>query len=396
MKKIVEFKQEQEENKKISKNKSLIIVALSIIVILAIIIIVVYNANKDVRNFMDKYILRKNVTQENVPMIEYDYESNTHVIPYGKYICVLAENTLFEYNSSGKKEQEVKIEITKPVYEVEGKYLIIGEKDNKKLYLITGNHIVWEKEVEGNIDKVSVNKNGYVSVIVTGTTYKSVIITYDAKGNELFKSYLSNTIAIDSAISLDNSELAYAEINTSGTNLQSAIKIISINEAKEKNTEAKYTYAPANSLIMSIKYQDKNQLIGMYAESIHIMQNGNDTEILKLTEDGKKITFADIKLNNHIFRTIEQSTGIFHANTVVEITNVNNQKQSIYTIEEVAKSVVSHQTIIAINIGTQVDFIDTNGWLVRRYNSSQEVRNIVIGEGVAGIIYRDRIELITL
>ena len=396
MKKIVEFKQEQEENKKISKNKSLIIVALSIIVILAIIIIVVYNANKDVRNFMDKYILRKNVTQENVPMIEYDYESNTHVIPYGKYICVLAENTLFEYNSSGKKEQEVKIEITKPVYEVEGKYLIIGEKDNKKLYLITGNHIVWEKEVEGNIDKVSVNKNGYVSVTVTGTTYKSVIITYDAKGNELFKSYLSNTIAIDSAISLDNSELAYAEINTSGTNLQSAIKIISINEAKEKNTEAKYTYAPANSLIMSIKYQDKNQLIGMYAESIHIMQNGNDTEILKLTEDGKKITFADIKLNNHIFRTIEQSTGIFHANTVVEITNVNNQKQSIYTIEEVAKSVVSHQTIIAINIGTQVDFIDTNGWLVRRYNSSQEVRNIVIGEGVAGIIYRDRIELITL
>lgn len=396
MKKIVEFKQEQEENKKISKNKSLIIVALSIIVILAIIIIVVYNANKDVRNFMDKYILRKNVTQENVPMIEYDYESNTHVIPYGKYICVLAENTLFEYNSSGKKEQEVKIEITKPVYEVEGKYLIIGEKDNKKLYLITGNHIVWEKEVEGNIDKVSVNKNGYVSVIVTGTTYKSVIITYDAKGNELFKSYLSNTIAIDSAISLDNSELAYAEINTSGTNLQSAIKIISINEAKEKNTEAKYTYAPANSLIMSIKYQDKNQLIGMYAESIHIMQNGNDTEILKLTEDGKKITFADIKLNNHIFRTIEQSTGIFHANTVVEITNVNNQKQSIYTIEEVAKSVVSHQTIIAINIGTQVDFIDTNGWLVRRYNSSQEVRNIVVGEGVAGIIYRDRIELITL
>lgn len=386
-------KREKKKNAKKARNIIIVTIALILVGTLA----VVYNANKDFRNFMDKYILRKNVTEENLPTIEIDYNSNTSIIPYGKYICILAENTLSQYNASGKKENEVKIEIGNPIYAVEGKYLVIGEKDNQKLYLVTGEHIVWEKNIEGNLAKVSVNKNGYVSAIVTGTTHKSVIITYDAKGNELFKSYLASTIAVDSAISPDNSELAYAEVNTTGTAVQSSIKIISIDAVKEKNTEAKYTYtAPQNNLIMRIQYQDKNALVAMYEDGIHLFQNGTDTEILKLVEEGKKITFADIKLNNHVFRTVEKSTGLFQADTIIEIKNINTQKENMYTAEEVVKSVESYKNIIAINLGTEVEFIDTNGWLAKRYTSTQVIRNIVIGDGLAGVIYRDKIELINL
>lgn len=386
-------KREKKKNAKKARNIIIVTIALILVGTLA----VVYNANKDFRNFMDKYILRKNVTEENLPTIEIDYNSNTNIIPYGKYICILAENTLSQYNASGKKENEVKIEIGNPIYAVEGKYLVIGEKDNQKLYLVTGEHIVWEKNIEGNLAKVSVNKNGYVSAIVTGTTHKSVIITYDAKGNELFKSYLASTIAVDSAISPDNSELAYAEVNTTGTAVQSSIKIISIDAVKEKNTEAKYTYtAPQNNLIMRIQYQDKNALVAMYEDGIHLFQNGTDTEILKLVEEGKKITFADIKLNNHVFRTVEKSTGLFQADTIIEIKNINTQKENMYTAEEVVKSVESYKNIIAINLGTEVEFIDTNGWLAKRYTSTQVIRNIVIGDGLAGVIYRDKIELINL
>ena len=134
----------------------------------------------------------------------------------------------------------------------------------------------------------------------------------------------------------------------------------------------------------------------MYENSIHILQQENDTEIMKLNENDKKISFADIELNNNVFRTEEKSTGIFSADTVVEIKNVNNQKESIYTTKNVAKSVTSGQNILAINLGTEVEFIDTNGRLVKKYTSTQVVRNIVICEGLAGVIYRDKIELISL
>lgn len=54
---------------------------------------------------MDKYIFRKDVTEENVPTIDIDYKSNTNIFTYGKYICILAENTLNEYSASGKKKK---------------------------------------------------------------------------------------------------------------------------------------------------------------------------------------------------------------------------------------------------------------------------------------------------
>ncbi len=393
MDKVIKFR----KDRKLNKRKIYIMIAVFIVAIIITTIAIIYNANKNFRNFMDKYIFRKDVTEENVPVVELEYNSNTNIFSYGKYICVLAENNLNKYNSSGKKEKEVKIEINNPIYDVEGKYLVIGENGSQKLCLISDDHIIWEKNVDGNLNKVTVNKNGYVSAIVTGTTYKSVIITYDAKGNELFKSYLSNTIAVDACISPDNAELAYAEVNNSGTTIQSNIKIISIKEAKEKNTEPKYTYnANQNSLILRIKYQEKSQLICMYDDSIHKFEEGVDVELTKLDEDNPKISFADIELTNYIFKAYEKSTSLFNADTIIEMQNTSNGKENIYTIEKVAKSVVTYNNVIGVNLGNEIYFIDTNAWLIKRYYSSQVIEKIVLGDGIAGVIYGDKIEIINL
>jgi len=393
MDKVIKFR----KDRKLNKRKIYIMIAVFIVAIIITTIAIIYNTNKNFRNFMDKYIFRKDITEENVLVVELEYNSNTNIFSYGKYICVLAENNLNKYNSSGKKEKEVKIEINNPIYDVEGKYLVIGENGSQKLCLISDDHIIWEKNVDGNLNKVTVNKNGYVSAIVTGTTYKSVIITYDAKGNELFKSYLSNTIAVDACISPDNAELAYAEVNNSGTTIQSNIKIISIKEAKEKNTEPKYTYnANQNSLILRIKYQEKSQLICMYDDSIHKFEEGVDVELTKLDEDNPKISFADIELTNYIFKAYEKSTSLFNADTIIEMQNTSNGKENIYTIEKVAKSVVTYNNVIGVNLGNEIYFIDTNAWLIKRYYSSQVIEKIVLGDGIAGVIYGDKIEIINL
>ena len=393
MDKVIKFR----KDRKLNKKKIYIIIAVFVLAIIIATIMVIYNSNKNFRNFMDKYIFRKDVTEENVPTIDIDYKSNTNIFTYGKYICILAENTLNEYSASGKKEKDVKIEINNPIYDVEGRYLAIGENNGQRLYLISEDHIIWEKSVDGNLDKVTVNKNGYVSAIVTGTTYKSVIITYDEKGNELFKTYLSKTIAVDACVSPDNAEFAYAEVNNSGTTIQSNIKIISIKDVKEKNTEPKYEYnAVQGSLILRIKYQDKSRLICMYDDSIHKFETGVDVELTKLNEDNPKITFADIELSNYVFRTYEKSTSLFSADTIIEMQNTSNGKENVYTIEEVAKSVVSNNNVIAVNLGNEVYFVETNAWLIKRYSSSQVIEKIILGDGVAGIIYSDKIEIVNL
>ena len=126
-----------------------------------------------------------------------------------------------------------------------------------------------------------------------------------------------------------------------------------------------------------------------------MIESNVDVKLIELEED-KKVTFGDCEMTNFVYRTVEQSTGLFSANTIVEMINVTNQKETTYTVEGIAKSVASYNNIIAVNLGSEVDFINTNGWLVKRYTSSQEIRNIVICDGLAGIIYRDRIELVSL
>ena len=384
------------KTKKTNNNKIKIIVT-AVIAAIIVLMIILYSTVTPVRKFFDKYIFRKIVSEEKLVSIQLDYDSNVNIIGYNKYICVLAENKLKQYQSSGNLANEIKLEVSNPIYNVNNRYLVIAEKGSSKFYLVADNKISWEKEVDGNISKVDVNRNGYVTVILTGTAYKSVIVTYDAKGNELFKTFISRNMALDATVSSDNQSMAFAEIDTSGTQIQTTIKIISIEKAKANEDYITFTYsAPSNSLITNIEYQNKNKLICIYDDSIHVIENNQDQEIMKLQEDDKKINQADIRLTNYVYRTVEKSTGLFQADTAIEMMNIDSKKETVYTVEGVVKNIYCYDNILAVSLGQEVEFFNTSGWLIKKYSSSQDVQGIVITNGVAGIVYRDKLEFINL
>jgi len=398
MNKLFNFDSEISPKKKINKRKLTITITFFAIILIILVMMIIYSSNKPFRKFLDRYLFRKNISEEKLVSIELDYNSNVEVLAYNKNIGILAENKLMLYNQSGELVSEIKLEISNPTYYVNNKYLAISEKNSSKIYLISGTKIIWEKEVDGNVSKLDVNENGYVSAILTGTTYKSVIETFDAKGHELFKTYLSTTNAMDATISTDNKYLAFAEVNTTGTVIQSNIKIVSIEKAKETPSESfVYTYeASSNSLVTNIQYQNKNKLVCIYDDSIHVIEGQQDNVIMQLNDNEQKITAADIKLEGNVYRAIEKSTGLFSADTIIEIQNIENNKYTVYTVEGVTKTIYCFDNIIAANLGQDVEFINTNGWLIKSFTSSQDIKNIVIGNNLAGIIYTDKVEIINL
>ncbi len=397
--KVIGIEEGREKINKINKKKLTVLIIISILILTAIILFCVYMGNKTFRDFMDKYVLMKNVTENNLNSITLEEPENIQVYAYDKYISVFSQNKLVGYNSNGKKEYELSVEITNPIIDTNNRFLLIAEKEKQRIYLISGNNIVWQKDLEGNISRINVNKNGYVSVIITGTTYKSIIQTFDSQGNEMFKTYLSNSIAVDSDISSDNKYMSFAEISTNGTTVQSRIKTVSIQKAKEKEASSdpiiSNIASPTDSVALSIKYQDSNRLVCMYDDSIHILQNGADEELLKLKEDGQKVVFGDIKLNNFVVRILEKSV-LLSTQSTVEFVNVGSKKTNIYTIDSVVKEIYVNNNYIALNLGSEVYFVGTNGWLNKKYTSSQEVRKVVINNECAGIVYRDKIEIINL
>ena len=212
----------------------------------------------------------------------------------------------------------------------------------------------------------------------------------------MFKTYLSSTRTADVAISNDNKHLAIAEVDTSGTMIQSNIKIISIEKASADPTNSlENTYqGEADKLITNIKYQDKDRLVCMYTDNIHIIENNQDTTLMD--NQSKKMIFQSIELTNHAIKIEEKSSGLFTADSVVSIVNTENRGTKEYTVNSVAKEIYTYGNIIALNLGTEIEFINTGGWLVKRYIANQEITNIVVSENIAGIIYRDKIEIINL
>ena len=387
---------EEPERKKINTKKIVLSVTISIVVVAIIVLVALYITNKEFRNWIDIQIFRKEISQDKVATIDLEEEQTANIYAFNKYIGILNKNKFVLYGSTGTEETSLDVQITTPAFYTSNRFLVIGEKNGQKIYLIEDKEIAWESEIEGNISQVYVNKNGYVAVIISETSYKSVIQLFDPDGNALFKKYLSSTIAVDVSISNDNQYLAIAEIDTSGTIIQSNVRVISIEMTKTdpENSETNNYKSEQNKLLVNIKYQDKDRIICMYTDTINIIENEQETVLFDNKD--KKITAQSINLDNHFTTIQEESSGIFSANSVVNIVNVDSKDTKNYTVETAVKEIYAKGDIIALNLGTEVEFINTGGWLVKRYVASQEVTNVTISNSIAGIIYRDKVEIINL
>ena len=379
------------EEKKINKKRIIITVIIAIIIIALAVTIGVYINNKEAREWIDKNIFRKEVIQDKATTIELKEGQNNNIYAFNKYIGILNKNKFTIYSNTGSQEQELEIQISNPLFNSSNRFLIIGETKGQKIYVVEDKEIAWEAQVEGNISQVHINKNGYVAVVIVDTSYKTVIAVYDPQGKEMFKKFLSSTRTADVDISNDNKYLAIAEIDTSGTIIQSNIRIASMSDPTAQDE----TYQGENNkLITNIKYQDKNKLVCMYTDSVHIIEDKQDNTIID--NENRKVTFQSVELANHFISIEEKSSGLFTADSVVKIVNTENKNEKEYTIDSSIKEINTYGNIIALNLGTEIEFINTGGWLVKRYIANQEITQIAVSDNIASIIYRDKIEIINL
>lgn len=372
--------------------KLIVIILLSIILLGIIIVVSLYIGNSTTRLWIDKNILKKDIGEEDLPTIEIE-ESKTYVYAYGNRIVTLTDNKLLIYNNLANKVSTIDVSVTKPKFAYNGDYLLIADEGQSNLYLLYGDSMQWEKKLEGNISQIAVNKNGAAAVVLSGTTYKSVIMMFDITGEENFKTYLATTIATDLDISDNSNYLSFIEINTSGASIISTIKTISVEKAKNKPNEAIiYTYdIDANTLPIKIKYKN-NKVVVFTDNAMYVLNEGNKNKILDL---GKNITFADIELNGYVCSVNENPSE--RGKYSLDLLNVENEAQNVYYISDTVKNIYcNNDNIIAMNLGNTIEFVNTNGWLIKKYTSLRNIQNVIIGKSIAAIIYKDRVEVLSL
>ena len=382
------------QKRKVLKVIRLVIILLLIIAVM--VIVSIYFLNLEFRNWCDENVLSKEILQEDTRYIELDGDESTQVYAYDKYICVFRKKTLEFYNKVGTKVDEIELGINKAVFTSAGRYMAICEENGQKFFLICGKEKIYENEIEGNILQINVSRTGYISVVMSNTSYKSIIDVYNRSGKEIFKTNLVTARVADVSMSQDGKYLAIAEVDLSGIIISSSIQIVSMELAQTNPEEAiLYKYeAPTDKLIMNVEYQEQNRLICLYNDSIEVLQDKTSNQLLKL--ENPKLSFATIELDNRILMLEEVSTGEYTADTKARIINPETLKEKEYTSKDVAKAVETSDNKIAINFGTELHIISKNGILLKKYISDVEINEIVMAEGLIGVVYKDKVQIINL
>lgn len=384
------------KKRKINKKKIVLTIIILLLIMASVIIFAIYCMNANFRRWADKNLLLKEIKQGNTVSIEFNGENSSNVYAFNKYVAVLENKILKIYNTLGTEEKTITTDINNPIFDAVGNYLIIAEKNGDSIYLLEGKELLWHNTIEGEISQIEINENGYVGVVISDISYKNIINVFDAEGNSLFKTYVATNKVVDISISRNNKYLALAEIDMSGVLIQSSVRIIDIEKAKTdpSNSIINTHFAEVGKLILNIEYQNKERLLCVYNDSINSIEENANKDIVELGNN--KITFASIELKNNILTVEEQQTGEYTSTSYINILNIANSKTKKYETEEVAKEIYTSEKIIALNLGTELHIINTNGWLMKKYISEQEINNIIISDKIVGVIYRDRIEIIEL
>lgn len=385
----------EEKNIK-SKDAIMKIFILVFVITLVIIVIARYVTDEDFRYDVDTNVFKKELSEENLTEIEIDSDTNPSIFAYDKYITVLSKNKLSEYTSDGKTIAELDVNISVPIVATNGKYMVLAEKEGQKVYLISGSNLLWQNTIEGSISRVNVNKNGYVSIIIKTTIYKSIVVFYDDTGKEVFRTYLSSNYAVCTAISTNNKYLAIGEVDYSGTIIKSYVKILSVDLAKTSPEESEiYSYESQNGEIISnINYQDKDTAICMFNSYIQKVSTTSNERLYDIISDD---IFIDINLKDGLAVIDKLSSGLFSYEYELTIKSTTNKTENLYILNSnLPKTMDTSGDIMALNLGNEVEIINSNGWLLKKYVSSKQISKVVVGDTIAGIVYKNKIETIDL
>lgn len=386
----------EEETKLASKINIMKIAIFVFIVICTIFVLTRYLTNDEFRNMVDTQILKKEITENSSHIIEIDSDGNPYIHAYDKYIVVLSKNVLSFYNQDANLAGQVDIDVTTPYITSNEKYLSVAEKGGNKLYLISDMGLKWEKEVDGEIYRASVNKKGYVSVLLKNATYQSIVVVYDVDGTELFKTFLATSYAVCSEISNNNKYLAIGQIDYSGTIVKSIVKLIEMEAVKERKQSAiAYTYESETSKILNnIKFNSKNEAICMFDSYIQKVTTLSDERLYDINNNN---LFVDINLANDIVIVEKENSGLFSYQYQMTIKDTIGKSDNLYILNnDVPKRLKVAKNLICMNLANEVRIINAKGWLLKRYTTRSEIQDIVVSDSIMGIIYNNKIEVINL
>ena len=301
--------------------------------------------------------------------ISYDPAIQTAIVPGKDGMLVINKNGISEYTSTKNPVWVKEMNISNPLIDSNNNRFIIAESGGKKIMSFQNRTMLWETELQNDIKKIVVNKDGYIGVIFSQVGYKSGFLFLDPTGKEIFRKLFANTTLIDVDISPKGDLVAMIEADVSSAIINSAISFMS------SNGQIVYSEIEDDVLMSGIRFIDNSNVIAV-----------GDNKLVKIDKNYQRTVFDDfsnktvsgINLENEgkIIETYREATSIFANKSTIDILNINNKKTGTGEVAGVVKSIESSGKTIAVVLADRVDFFDISGKYLNTLNISGKYKSI--------------------
>lgn len=121
--------------------------------------------------------------------------------------------------------------IVSPILKTAGNYILIAEKNGKKICLYNDRKLVYEVDTDDNILTCNLSANGDVVAITDKSSYKGAVVVFNKEGNQIFAWSSGSDNIISADISASSRRVAVALLNTD-EQVKSMVQFFDINKTE--------------------------------------------------------------------------------------------------------------------------------------------------------------------
>ena len=375
----INFKEIKEKKRKEEKSNIInaIIFAILFVMIVAL-SIATYIKTKNIDifkecKFLEKYICEslKKDDEKIYFELNFDLSDKPKVTVYKGIIAMCSKESLKIYNSNGELKTNIDINYKTPIVKSSGNYLVVANMDGREVMFFEGFKKKWEKNQDGNIINIDLNKNGYVVVVHKGQNILSEATVYNRNGEEcLVKGKASNYI-IDAKLSNNNKEVVLNCIDTSGIKLNSIFEFIDING---KSTQTVVSHE--DKLFLDTKFA-KDYFVALTGEEV-ICYGLSNEELWRKNLNNKVYCF---NVCDDKYIVIDMESGqikdnLYRDSTQVKILNIKGNDVNTIKVDNIVKNIAVYDDIIALNLGKEIALYTSKGRYLKTVTSKIEVDKV--------------------
>lgn len=352
-----------------------------------------YISSLPFRDFIDTNILKKEVKENSLKEI-YEEVNAKNVFLSSKNVHILSSGELKTYDKNGNFLSSNILSIGNAVSDQVGDYMVLGEKDGRKIFLFEKGKLKWEREIEGNIDNVYINKNGKICVIGKTSIYNSLIVLIDDNGNSSLKRYFKSKYISKAGISGNDKFLVMALVDYEKIKIQSEIEIMDIEKAINDEEGAIIKKYEKDELILDIDVQDTEETLVKCLKEIYLVNKDGERKVHDISNE---TSFVTIKLNGGFAEVNQIKTNIFKAENELKFYDKYGNNAGVLLLDDnIPKDVIGARSNILVEMPQQVIVSSDIGWLKKRYTSKRNFIDVKISEEIIAVIYNDQISVISI